>query len=157
MGSGVPEVYDVSPHNLFPILLDRVTRGETFRVNGDDYATPDGSCVRDYIHVSDVATAHVAAARALASGHDIAPAYNLGRGDGISVKEIIAAVESAVGRPVPYDVGPRRPGDPARIVTSADRAGADLGWHATHDLDSMVTSAWEAWTQAAAAGTARLG
>jgi len=157
VGSGVPEVYDVSPHNLFPILLDRVTRGEMFTVNGDDYATPDGSCVRDYIHVSDVATAHVAAARALASARDIAPAYNLGRGDGISVKEIIAAVESAVGRPVPYDVGVRRPGDPARIVTSADRAQAELGWYATHDLDSMVSSAWEAWTQAATAGTARLG
>jgi UDP-glucose 4-epimerase len=168
VGSGVPEVYDVSPHNLFPILLDKVTRGERPTVNGDDYATPDGTCVRDYIHVTDVATAHVAAARALraaqaqeaaglAASPGLAPAYNLGRGDGVSVKEIISAVEAVAGHPVPYDVGPRRPGDPARIVTSADRAHADLGWSATEGLDAMVASAWDAWTRATTAGTARLG
>ena len=157
VGSGDPTVYDVSPHNLFPILLAAVTEGRTPTVNGDDYATPDGSCVRDYIHVSDVASAHVSAARALAAGHDVAPAYNLGRGEGVSVKEILAAVEREIGRTVPYDVGPRRPGDPARIVTSADRARTDLGWSAAHGLDDMIASAWAAWTAAAVAGTARLG
>jgi UDP-glucose 4-epimerase len=157
VGSGVPEVYDASPHNLFPILLDRVLRGETFRINGDDYPTPDGSCVRDYIHVSDVAAAHVAAARGLAEGRPISTAYNLGRGAGVSVKEIIAAVEATVGRPVECVVGERRAGDPARIVTSAAKAEAELGWRAEHDLASMVESAWAAWSRAAAAGTARLG
>jgi len=157
VGSGDPTVYDVSPHNLFPILMAAVTEGRTPVVNGDVYATPDGSCVRDYIHVADVATAHVSAARALAAGRPLAPAYNLGRGEGVSVKEILAAVERQIGRPVPYDVGPRRPGDPARIVTSADRAHADLGWSATHGLDDMIASAWAAWAGAAAAGTARLG
>ncbi|MGE0820270.1 MAG: UDP-glucose 4-epimerase GalE [Candidatus Nanopelagicales bacterium] len=157
VGSGIPTVYDVSPHNLFPILLAAVTEGRTPTVFGDDYATPDGSCVRDYIHVADVASAHVAAARALAAGRDIAPAYNLGRGEGVSVKEIIAAVADVIGRPVSYDVGPRRPGDPARIVTSSERAQADLGWTAQYDLHEMVQSAWDAWNVAAAEGTARLG
>jgi UDP-glucose 4-epimerase len=157
VGSGNPSVYDVSPHNLFPLLLAAVTEGRTPVVNGDDYATPDGSCVRDYIHVADVASAHVSAARALATGSPIAAAYNLGRGEGVSVKEILAAVEREIGRPVPYDVGPRRAGDPARIVTSADRAYTDLGWTATRDLDDMIASAWAAWNSAHAAGTARLG
>jgi UDP-glucose 4-epimerase len=157
VGSGDPTVYDVSPHNLFPLLLAAVTEGRTPMVFGDDYATPDGSCVRDYIHVADVATAHVSAARALAAGRELAPAYNLGRGEGVSVKEILAAVEREIGRPVPYDVGPRRPGDPGRIVTSADRARADLGWSADHGLDDMIASAWAAWTEAAVTGTARLG
>jgi len=149
VGSGIPTVYDVSPHNLLPIVLAAVTDGRRPIVFGDDYATSDGSCVRDYIHVSDVASAHVAAARALAAGETVSPAYNLGRGEGLSVKEILGAVEKAVGRPLPYDVGPRRPGDPDRIVTSADRAHADLGWAATEDLDAMVESAWTAWTAAA--------
>jgi UDP-glucose 4-epimerase len=157
VGSGDPSVYDVSPHNLFPLLLAAVTEGRRPTVNGEDYPTPDGSCVRDYIHVTDVATAHVAAARALAVGRPIATAYNLGRGEGVSVKEIIGAVEKAVGHPVPYDVGPRRPGDPARIVTAADRARADLAWTAVEDLPAMVTSAWFAWDRARAEGTARLG
>ena len=157
VGSGDPAVYDVSPHNLFPILLAAITEGRTPTVNGDDYDTPDGSCVRDYIHVADVASAHVIAAKALAAGRTLAPAYNLGRGEGVSVKEILGAVEREIGRPVPYAVGPRRPGDPARIVTSAERAREDLGWTASHDLDGMISSAWAAWTQAAAAGTARLG
>ena len=157
VGSGSPTVYDVSPHNLFPLLLAAVTEGRTPTVFGDDYATPDGSCVRDYIHVSDVASAHVAAARALAAGGDLAPAYNLGRGEGVSVKEIIGAFADVLGRPVPYDVGPRRPGDPDRIVTSAAKAEAELGWKADRDLHEMVASAWESWNQASLAGTARLG
>ena len=157
VGSGDPDVYDVSPHNLFPLLLSAVTDGRRPTVNGDDYATPDGSNVSDYIHVSDVASAHVAAARLLAAGREIAPAYNLGRGEGVSVKEIIAGVEKAVGRPIPYDIGARRPGDPDRIVTSADRAQTDLDWSATEDLDAMVGSAWNAWSRATAVGSARLG
>jgi UDP-glucose 4-epimerase len=157
VGSGLPQVYDVSPHNLFPILLDAVTQGRTPTVYGDDYPTPDGTCVRDYIHVSDVATAHVAAARALESGSPLAPAYNLGRGEGVSVKEIVDAVAAELGRELPYDVGPRRPGDPARIVTSAGLAERDLGWRAERDLAAMVSSAWSAWSAAAAAGSARLG
>ena len=157
VGSGLPQVYDVSPHNLFPVLLEAVTRGRTPVVYGGDYPTPDGTCVRDYIHVTDVATAHVAAARALEGGTPLAPAYNLGRGVGVSVKEIVDAVGAELGRDVSYDVGPRRSGDPARIVTSAARAERDLGWHADRDLASMVSSAWSAWSAAAAAGNARLG
>ncbi len=157
VGSGAPGVYDVSPHNLFPILLDAVSEERRPELFGDDYATPDGSCVRDYIHVADVAAAHVLAARALAADRSLAPAYNLGRGEGVSVREIIAAVEAVVGRAVPYDVGPRRAGDPARIVTSADLARAELGWKASEDLLEMVASAWKAWTDASVEGSARLG
>lgn len=144
VGASVPGVYDVSPHNLFPLVLDAVNDGRRPKLLGDDYATPDGSCVRDYIHVADVASAHVAAANALVQGDPLAPAYNLGRGEGVSVKEIFAAFGTALGRPLEYDVEARRPGDPDRIVTSADRARADLGWTATRDLDEMVRSACEA-------------
>jgi UDP-glucose 4-epimerase len=157
VGSGIPTVYDVSPHNLFPLLLAAITEGRTPTVFGDDYPTPDGTCVRDYIHVADVASAHVAAARLLAGGGSLAPAYNLGRGEGVSVKEIVTAIGEALGRDVPYDVGPRRPGDPARIVTSSAKAEAELGWRATRDLREMVESAWAAWEAAAAKGEARLG
>ena len=93
----------------------------------------------------------------LAAGGDLAPAYNLGRGEGVSVKEIIGAFADVLGRPVPYDVGPRRPGDPDRIVTSAAKAETELGWKADRDLHEMVASAWESWNQATLAGTARLG
>ena len=141
VGSGDRSIYDVSPHNLFPLVLRALASGTPPTVHGDDYATPDGSCVRDYLHVVDVAEAHVAAALALQEGRPLAPAYNLGRGEGVSVKEILASFERVLDRPIAYDIGPRRPGDPARIVTAADRARADLGWAAARDLDTMVSSA----------------
>jgi UDP-glucose 4-epimerase len=156
VGSGDANVYDVSPHNLLPLVLAAVSEGRRPVVHGDDYATPDGTCVRDYIHVVDVATAHVAAAQALAGGRELAAAYNLGRGEGVSVRQILDAVGEVVGHDVAYDVGPRRPGDPARIVTSSESAERELRWRAEHDLASMVSSAWGAWQGARQTGTARL-
>ena len=141
VGSGDPTIYDVSPHNLFPLVLRAIAAGVPPTIHGDDYATPDGSCVRDYLHVVDVAEAHVAAALALQEGRPVASAYNLGRGEGVSVKEILASFGRVLGRPIDYAIGPRRPGDPARIVTAADRARAELGWTAARDLDTMVSSA----------------
>ncbi|MET0739955.1 MAG: UDP-glucose 4-epimerase GalE [Candidatus Nanopelagicales bacterium] len=141
VGSGSADLYDASPHNLFPLVLAALKDGRPPNVHGDDYPTPDGSCVRDYIHVVDVADAHVAAVAALEAGRPVGAVYNLGRGEGVSVLEILDAFRRALGEDFPHTVGPRRPGDPARIVTSAALAGADLGWSAKYDLDDMVTSA----------------
>jgi UDP-glucose 4-epimerase len=151
VGSGAPDLYDTSPHNLFPLVLKALTDGRTPVVRGVDYPTPDGSCVRDYVHVQDVADAHVAAARALDEGRPLEPVYNLGSGDGVSVLEIMAAMSRGTGRAFEPEIGPRRPGDPARIVASGALAARDLGWATRRDLDDCVRSAWSAWTAAATA------
>ncbi|WP_273652262.1 UDP-glucose 4-epimerase GalE [Cellulomonas fimi] len=144
VGSGTPDLYDTSPHNLFPLVLDALTAGRTPRINGTDYPTPDGTCVRDYLHVADLADAHVAAARALADGRPLERVYNLGSGDGVSVREIMTAMADVTGIPFEPEVAPRRPGDPARIVASGELAARDLGWRMTHTLRDMVATAWEA-------------
>ena len=144
VGSGDPSVYDTSPHNLFPLVLEALAAGRTPRINGDDYAAPDGTCVRDYIHVSDLADSHVAAAQALAAGRTLEPVYNLGSGTGVSVREIMTAMAEGTGIPYEPETGPRRPGDPARIVASGELAARDLDWQMRHTVDDMVTSAWAA-------------
>ncbi|HYD69481.1 UDP-glucose 4-epimerase GalE [Azospirillum sp.] len=114
-------------------------------IHGDDYDTPDGTCVRDYIHVSDLADAHVRLIQHLAGGGD-SVTLNCGYGRGYSVREVLAAVERATGRPLPVHVGPRRAGDPPALVAGADRIRATLGWRPRHeDLDLIVRSAlaWE--------------
>jgi UDP-glucose 4-epimerase len=145
VGSGYDDVYDASPHNLFPLVFRAIDAGVAPRVNGVDYSTPDGSCVRDYIHVADLADAHVLAAARLEEGKALAPAYNIGTGAGASVREVIAAVGRVLGVDIEPEVAPRRPGDPARIVADGSLASADLGWVPEHDLDDMVRSAWAAW------------
>ncbi|WP_127792924.1 UDP-glucose 4-epimerase GalE [Agromyces sp. LHK192] len=149
VGSGTDDVYDVSPHNLFPLVFDALLDGRTPRINGDDYATPDGTCVRDYIHVADLADAHVVAAQRLEAGEPLEPVYNLGSGDGVSVGEIMQAVAKGTGIEFSPEIAPRRAGDPARIVASGDLAARDLDWRMRHTLDEMVASAWAA-RQAAA-------
>jgi UDP-glucose 4-epimerase len=144
VGSGSPRLYDASPHNLFPLVFDALTAGRTPRINGDDYDTPDGTCVRDYIHVSDLALAHVEAARRLDAGDTLLPAYNLGSGDGISVRQIMDAMAEVTGIPFTPEIAPRRPGDPARIVASGALATRDLSWSMRHTLPDMVSSAWAA-------------
>jgi UDP-glucose 4-epimerase len=144
VGSGRPELYDTSPHNLFPLVFDALLAGRTPRINGTDYPTPDGTCVRDYIHVADLALAHVEAARRLDAGEPLEPAYNLGSGSGVSVRQIMTAVATATGIPFVPEEAPRRPGDPAQIVATGDLAARDLGWEMRHSLDSMVSSAWRA-------------
>lgn len=151
VGSGSPELYDTSPHNLFPLVLDALVEGRTPTINGTDYPTPDGTCVRDYIHVADLALSHVAAARALEEGRPLEPVYNLGSGDGVSVRQIMTAVAEVTGTDfVPLE-GPRRPGDPARIVASGELAARDLDWRMRHSLTDMVASAWQARQAAARA------
>lgn len=154
VGSGTPEIFDTSPHNLFPIVFDMLLDGKTPRINGDDYPTPDGSCVRDYIHVADLAHSHVAAAKRLEAGEPLETAYNLGSGDGVSVKEIMAAVARVTGIDFTPEIAPRRGGDPARIVATGELAARDLDWAMRYGLDDMVRTAWEARKHAGASTTA---
>jgi len=142
VGSSAPGVYDTSPYNLFPLVFDALAGGGTPMLNGDDYPTPDGTCVRDYIHVADIAASHVAAARVLADGGALRPVYNLGSGTGSSVREIMTTVAAVTGIDFEPEIGPRRPGDPARIVASGELAARDLDWRMRHSLTDMVASAW---------------
>ena len=151
VGSGYEDIYDLSPHNLFPVVLKDLTSGRTPHIRGGDYPTPDGSCVRDYVHVQDVALAHIAAAAALESDQQLERVYNLGSGHGISVLEIMAAMKRVTGIPFQPEIRDRRPGDPARIIASGQLAERDLDWKMRHDIDSMVESAWRAWEKAAQA------
>lgn len=144
VGSAVPDLYDTSPHNLFPLVIEALLEGRTPRINGDDYPTPDGTCVRDYIHVADLAEAHVVAAQKLLEGDRLEPVYNLGSGDGVSVRQIMDAVAAATGIEFEPEIAPRRPGDPARIVASGELAARDLDWTMRYSVDEMVRSAWEA-------------
>jgi UDP-glucose 4-epimerase len=148
VGSGDLDVRDTSPHNLFPLVFAALSEGKTPRINGNDYPTPDGTNVRDYIHVADLAISHVAAAKRLDAGERLEPAYNLGSGDGSSVGEIMSAVADVTGILFTPEVGPRRPGDPARIVAAGDLAARDLDWRMRHTLREMVESAWDATRRA---------
>ncbi|MFT4299841.1 MAG: UDP-glucose 4-epimerase GalE [Aeromicrobium sp.] len=144
VGSAVPHLYDTSPHNLFPLVIKALREGRTPRINGEDYATPDGTCVRDYIHVADLADAHVVAAQALLEGRDLERVYNLGCGDGVSVRQIMDAAAEVSGIDFTPEIGPRRPGDPARIVASGERAARDLDWKVRYSVAEMFASAWQA-------------
>ncbi|PLA47314.1 UDP-glucose 4-epimerase GalE [Micrococcus luteus] len=150
VGSAPGGAPDLSAYNLLPLLFTALDEGRSPRIFGDDYPTPDGTCVRDYVHVADVALAHVAAARRLQDGRALEPMYNLGSGDGTSVREIVDAVLRVTGvdaRPV---IEPRRAGDPARIVADGGRAARDLGWEPRYSVEEMVGSAWAAWRDARA-------
>jgi UDP-glucose 4-epimerase len=144
VGSGSNDIFDTSPHNLFPIVFEMLLDGKTPRINGDDYETPDGTCVRDYVHVADLAEAHVVAARHLAASDPLEPVYNLGSGTGSSVREIMDAIRTVTGIDFTPEIGPRRPGDPARIVATGEAASRDLDWQMRHSLEDMVRTAWEA-------------
>ena len=143
VGSGALELRDTSPHNLFPLVFDALLAGRTPRINGNDYNTADGTCVRDYIHVADLAISHVAAARRLDAGEPIEAVYNLGSGDGVSVGQIMSTVAAVTGIDFTPEIAPRRAGDPDRIVASGELAARDLEWKMRHSLDDMVRSAWE--------------
>jgi UDP-glucose 4-epimerase len=145
VGSGYDDLYDASPHNLFPKVFRALDDGEAPLVFGTDYDTPDGSCIRDYIHVGDLADAHVLAASRLEEDVALRPAYNIGTGTGASVLEVIDSVRRVLGTDVAPTIVDRRPGDPARIIADGTLARDDLGWSARHDLDDMVRDAWQAW------------
>jgi UDP-glucose 4-epimerase len=144
VGSATDEVYDASPHNLFPLVIEALLEGRTPRINGVDYPTEDGTCVRDYVHVGDLANSHVAAARALEAGRELRRAYNLGSGEGLSVRQIMDSMARVTGIDFTPVIGERRPGDPARIVADGKAAAADLDWKMSYSVDEMVASAWSA-------------
>ncbi|HWC33680.1 MAG TPA: UDP-glucose 4-epimerase GalE [Mycobacteriales bacterium] len=143
-GAASAELRDPCVLNLIPLALRALTSGEAPKIFGDDYPTPDGTCIRDYVHVADVADAHVAALDHLNKGGGSA-AYNIGRGEGSSVREVLAVVADVTGIRTAPEILPRRPGDPARIVASTDRIRADLGWTSRYDLAEIVESSWAAW------------
>ncbi|GAA0453805.1 UDP-glucose 4-epimerase GalE [Streptomyces olivaceiscleroticus] len=146
-GAGAPELADTGVFNIVPMVFEKLTEGAAPRIFGDDYATPDGTCVRDYIHVEDLADAHLAAARKLAERGPVRDlTVNIGRGEGVSVREMVDLIAEVTGyRDRPAEVTARRPGDPARVVAAADRIAAELGWKARHDVRDMVASAWAGW------------
>jgi UDP-glucose 4-epimerase len=130
--------------HLIPLILDvAIGRRESIRIYGDDYPTPDGTCIRDYIHVSDLADAHLLALQALESHHQFI--YNLGNGQGFSVREVIESARRVTGHPIAAQVHPRRPGDPAVLVAGSEKVSRELGWKPRYTkLDEIMRTAW-AW------------
>ena len=145
-GAARPELADTGVFNIIPMVFDRITRGEAPRIFGDDYPTPDGTCVRDYIHVADLADAHLAVARRLAeqqSAGDLT--VNIGRGEGVSVRELADLVGEVTGYDARPVIEPRRAGDAAKAVASVGLVTEELGWSASRGVREMVESAWEGW------------
>jgi UDP-glucose 4-epimerase len=132
--------------HLIPLILDvALGRRKSIRIYGDDYPTPDGTCIRDYIHASDLADAHLLAVKALET--DAAAKdrliFNLGNGQGFSVREVIESARRVTGHPIPTELHPRRPGDPAVLVASSEKAIRELGWRPRYtQLDDIVRTAW---------------
>ena len=146
-GAARPELADTAVTNLVPMVFERLTAGRRPMLFGDDYPTPDGSCVRDFIHVADLADAHAAAVAHLdRGGTDLL--LNVGRGEGASVRQVLATVAEVTGLDTTPEVLPRRAGDPPRVVAAAAEIQRVLGWSARHDLRDMVTGAWAGWTAA---------
>lgn len=143
-GAGWSDISDKAALNLVPMVLERLVAGEAPRIFGDDYDTPDGTCVRDYVHVLDLAEAHIAALRDLEAGGSSA-IYNVGTGEGSSVREVIEALQECSGIDLAPVVVPRRPGDPPMLVADASRIEQRLGVHADLGLSEIVASAWQAW------------
>ncbi|MET7610300.1 UDP-glucose 4-epimerase GalE [Streptomyces seoulensis] len=146
-GAAAPELSDEGVFNLIPMVFERLEASEAPRIFGDDYATEDGTCVRDYIHVQDIASAHQAAAVRLREAPEgTSLVLNIGRGEGSSVREMVDRILKTTGNEdVTPEVTERRAGDPARVVAAASRIHTELGWTARHGLDEMIDSAWQGW------------
>jgi UDP-glucose 4-epimerase len=139
-GAGDPRNGDIERQNLIPIVFDLLERGERPMIYGDDYPTPDGTCIRDYVHVLDVAEAHLVVLDALGTpGHR---ELNVGTGHGTSVHEIIDHIAAIMGVAAEPDILPRRAGDPAVVVAIVDRIREETGWSATYTVDDILKSAW---------------
>jgi UDP-glucose 4-epimerase len=139
--SGLGERHDPETH-LIPLMLRAVQTGKPVTLFGEDYPTPDGTCIRDYIHVSDLAAAHIAAIEHLLRG-GTSDVFNVGTGAGQSVKQVLAAVEKVTGKKVPHTMGPRREGDPPSLVADSRKLQNALGWRPQRtDLERIVADAW---------------
>jgi UDP-glucose 4-epimerase len=140
--SGLGEEHNPETH-LIPLLLRAVVSGTPMTIFGDDYETPDGTCIRDYIHVTDLAEAHVVAIEKLLAGGG-SDVFNVGTGAGHSVMEVMRAVEEVTGRKVPHEIGPRRAGDPPALVANSDKLKRTLGWKPKFpQLKDIVATAWQ--------------
>lgn len=140
--SGLGERHDPETH-LIPLILRAVQTGKPVTLFGEDYPTPDGTCIRDYIHVSDLAEAHIAAVEYLLKGGS-SDVFNVGTGEGRSVREVLNAVERVTGKKAPHVMGPRREGDPPSLVADSRKLQKTLGWRPKRaDLDQIVRDAWE--------------
>ncbi|GAB3993008.1 UDP-glucose 4-epimerase GalE [Glycomyces albus] len=145
-GASVPELADEGVFNLIPMVFDRLSRAEAPLIFGDDYPTADGTCERDFVHVEDVASAHLAAAHRLAGDPETRLVLNVGRGEGASVAQMAEVILEVTGRRgLRPEVVARRPGDPARVIAAADRARRELDWSARYGVRDMVESAWAGW------------
>jgi UDP-glucose 4-epimerase len=138
----IGEAHDPESH-LIPLILQAASgKRDAVTVNGDDYDTPDGTCIRDYIHVCDLVSAHTLALEALLNDRG-SMVYNLGNGTGHSIREVIDVCRRVTGQPLPVRTGPRRAGDPARLVASSEKIGRELGWTPRYaDLETIVETAW---------------
>ena len=143
-GAATRDLGDPGLFNLVPLVFQALADGKRPKVFGDDYPTPDGTCIRDYVHVGDIADAHLAAAKALDAGQPGAT-YNIGRGEGSSVLDVLRVIGEVTGHDTTPEVVARRPGDPARIVARVDRIRDGLGFSAQHGLRDIVESGWSAW------------
>lgn len=143
-GAAEDSLGDNSINNLIPMVFRALEVGQRPQIFGDDYPTPDGTCIRDYIHVTDLAAAHGAAV-ALCERGDANLAINVGRGDGVSVAEVMGVISSVIGRNIDPEVVGRRAGDPAATFADVTLSGQVLNWRAQLDLEAMVSSAWSAW------------
>jgi UDP-glucose-4-epimerase GalE len=140
--------------HLIPRAIAAASGGPALRVFGEDYPTPDGTCLRDYIHVTDLATAHILALDAMRPDGAGLRVYNLGAQSAVSVKELIEQARRVTGRPIPARVGPRRPGDPPALLASSGRIRSELGWAPAHSaLQTILQSAWD-WHRAHPGGYA---
>ncbi len=144
-GAGRPSLGDQYIFNLIPIIFDAIERGEQPIVFGDDYPTPDGSCIRDYVHVQDLADAHLAAVDYVEKSDAGFIPVNIGTGLGASVYDVISMIGEVTGLPIDPIVGRRRIGDPAALVADVSLAKKVLGWESSRDLREIVASAWDAW------------
>lgn len=145
-GTAWDDLADTAVMNLVPIVLDRLDRGEAPVIFGDDYDTPDGTCIRDYVHVGDLAEAHIYALDYLAAadGQPAESVFNVGTGSGASVSEVIDTLARVLDRPITPVMGDRRAGDPPQLIADVERIGREFAWKAQYDLTDIITSAVQA-------------
>ncbi len=146
-GAGWPDLADPATLNLVPMVLDRLAKGEPAKIFGTDYPTPDGTCIRDYIHITDLAEAHIFALDNLLKGAPEHHVFNVGTGMGTSVREIMDGLREVSGWEFPVEELPRRAGDPPKLIGDPMSIAVDLGWKANYGVTEILESAWEAWQQ----------
>lgn len=144
-GCGPVELEDPAILNLVPMVFDRLKKGKAPAIFGADYPTPDGTCVRDYIHVVDLADAHLAAINYLDRDERKYDAFNVGTGEGTSVRQIVDEIKKVTGLPFTEAIEARRAGDPPKLIGSPKRINEEMGWHAQYNVEQIVESAWAAW------------